>query len=121
MTHYRSGTDSAWFSFDDEAVAQGDPITLVTLQLNTAADAAALQFIEGAEHRALAEWAKRGKVLMALVSECRSELNLVVACHNDHSRVTAEAFPSVVSDMAQVKARSVTALPLVGLRRFITH
>ena len=121
MTHYLDGTESAWFSLDDDAMDKGDPITLVTVQLDTAVDDEALQFLERAEYKALAAWAKRGRVLMALVSRNRRELNLIVACNDDNSRRKAEEIPSVASEMARLNVRGVTALTLVEQRKFVRH
>jgi hypothetical protein len=121
MTQYLDGTASAWFSHDDDALEQGDPITLVTVQLDTAVDDDALQFLERAERKALTDWAKRGRVLMALVSHNRRELNLIVACNDDNSRMKAEEIPSVASEMAQLSVRAVTPLTLNGQRKFVTH
>lgn len=121
MTHYLDGTASAWFSLDDDALEKGDPITLVTVQLDNAADDDALQFLEQAERKALADWAKRGRVLMALVSHNRRELNLIVACNDDNSRMKAEEIPSVASEMAQLTVRGVTSLTLIGQRKLSMH
>ncbi len=121
MTDYMDGTDSAWFSLDDDALEQSGPISLVTVHLDNSADDEALQFLERAEGRALREWADRGKVLMAFVSRNRRELYLIVACNDESSRRKAEEIPSVASDMAHLTVRSVTALALVGQRKLAMH
>lgn len=111
----------AWFSPDEAAWERDVPITLVTLRLEEAADDAALGFLECAERQALDAWAASGTLLMALVSEDRRELNLVIACHDDDARMQAEALPSVASELARVDVRGVSALPLAGARRLVMH
>lgn len=96
-------------------------MTLVTLSLDSDVDEAALGFIEGAERRALGDWAARGTVLMAFVTHDGRELNLVVASNDDDARRTAEELPSVMTELADVHVRSITALELALQRKLVTH
>lgn len=121
MTRNDDGTPGAWFSPDEDARDQGDPMTLVTLSLDSDVDEAALGFIEGAERRALGDWAARGTVLMAFVTHDGRELNLVVASNDDDARRTAEELPSVMTELADVHVRSITALELALQRKLVTH
>jgi hypothetical protein len=121
MTRYLDGTATAWFSPDDAAWESEDPITLVTLRLNDAADDAALRFLESAERTALDRWTASGRVLMVLVSHNRRELNLVIACNDDDALRQANEIPSVASEMADVSVRGGHALALAGVRRLVTH
>lgn len=121
MTRYPPTALQAWFSPDKAAWERDVPITLVTLRLEETADDAALGFLECAERQALDTWAASGTLLMALVSEGRRELNLVIACHDDDARMQAEELPSVASELARVEVRGVSALPLAGARRLVMH
>ncbi|WP_156443430.1 hypothetical protein [Erythrobacter sp. CCH5-A1] len=121
MTRYMDGTASAWFFPNDAAWERDDPITLVTLRLDPAADDGALHFLESAEREALDRWTASGTVLMALVSQSRRELNLVIACNDEEARRAAEEIPSVASELAEVEVRGVVALALAGAHRLVMH
>jgi len=121
MTRYPLAAAGAWFSPDDAAWKRDVPIALVTLRLDDAIDDAALGFLEGAEQQALDALAASGMLLMALVSQSRRELNLVIACDDDEARRRAAELPSAVSELAAVEVRSVTALSLTGARKLVMH
>lgn len=121
MTRYLPPAAQAWFSPDEAAWEREAPITLVTLRLDPAADDGALRFLESAEREALDRWTASGMVLMALVSQTRREINLVIACNDDEARRAAEEIPSVASELAEVEVRSVRALALAGARRLVMH
>lgn len=114
-------SDRAWFSGSECTPTQSSPISLVTIQLDSAADEAALQFIAAAERRIIDDWASRGSLLLALVSHDRRELNLLVASDAILAQCKAEDIPSVASELAQMTVRNVTALSLAGLRKFLPH
>jgi hypothetical protein len=111
----------AWFSLDGCRLTERSPLSLVTIQLDRAAEEAALQFIEAAERRIIEEWASRGQLLLALVSHDRRELNLLIASDETLAQYKAEDIPSVASELAHVTVRGVTALPLVSQRKFAPH
>lgn len=111
----------AWFSIDGYRLTEKSPLSLVTIQLDGAAEEAALQFIEAAERRIIEEWASRGHLLLALVSHDRRELNLLIASDETLAQYKAENIPSVASELAHVTVRGVTALPLVRQRKFAPH
>jgi len=121
MKQFLDGTSGAWFSPDEQAWKREDQITLVTLRLDNTADDAALSFLESAEREALDRWTQSGTVLMALVSDNRREINLVIACNDDDALRQAEDIPSVVSEMADVEVRRVRALALPGASRMVMH
>jgi hypothetical protein len=111
----------AWFSGQSSVALSHQPMTLLSLKLDDGIDDDALAFYAAAEGDALMQWAMSERMLMALVSDDRRELNLLIADEVDAVRAIAEHLPSVVDNLATPALRKVHILPVERITAYSQH